>query len=303
MEFVAGLDGGGTKTAVSIADESGRVVHTFTSGAINYNGNDGDGIRQSFRHIFETISQVAGGLPLCKHVCIAAAGISNPEVPARLASDARASGYEGGLTIVGDHEAALYGATEKPYGMIVIAGTGSICYGKNAGGSSHRTGGFGHLLDDEGSGYSIGRDMLSAVLRASDGRLPETALTGMVFERLGISSVREIVGFVYDKQTNKKDVAAIAPLLYDACALGDAAALAVAARSASSLFELVEPVAEKLSLQEGELAMAGSVLLRNSFVRDMFTSLVEKRYPGMDCFPAKQDASVGAVQMALEHIK
>lgn len=303
MRYVAGLDGGGTKTAVTVADEQGQVVHAFTSGAINYNGHDEASIRDSFRHIFDVIAQVCGGLDACKQVCIGAAGISNPAVPVRLTSDVRACGYEGGLTVAGDHETAHYGALERPYGIILIAGTGSICYGKNESGQSHRAGGYGHLVDDEGSGYSIGRDMLSAVLKASDGRLPQTVISGMVYERLQITSVREIIGFVYDKKTNKKDIAALAPLLSDACALGDQAALAIAQRSASSLFELAVPVVEKLSLRNGDLAIAGSVLLNNPFVQSVFVEMLRRRYPDLHCFPAKKDASAGAVLMSLDLLK
>ncbi|MBD0382681.1 N-acetylglucosamine kinase [Paenibacillus sedimenti] len=301
--YVAGLDGGGTKTAVTVADENGLVMHTFTSGAINYNGQDEVSVRSSLQDIFKIIDEVCGGLEYCTQVCIGAAGVSNPTVVDRLESNVRECGYQGELFITGDQETALCGAHDSDHGIIIIAGTGSICYGKNESGLSHRSGGYGYLIDDEGSGYSIGRDLLSVLVRAHDGRLPETAITGMVFERLQMESVQQIIRFVYDKRTNKKDIAALAPILSDACALGDEAALAIARKSASSLVELVGPVAEKLSLQEGTLAMAGSVLIKNSFVRTAFVEILKQAYPGMPCITAKKDASSGAVFMALKRLK
>ncbi|SDN39592.1 BadF-type ATPase [Paenibacillus sp. yr247] len=301
--YVAGLDGGGTKTAVTVADENGLVVHTFTSGAINYNGQDEVSIRHSFQEIFDTVARVCGGLDHCAQVVIGAAGLSNPTVIARLESNVRESGYQGELFIIGDQETALCGAHDSEYGIILIAGTGSICYGKNEYGLSHRTGGYGHLIDDEGSGYSIGRDLLSALVQANDGRLPETIITDMVYEQLQLSSVQQIIGFVYDKRTNKKDIAALAPILSDACERGDKVALTIAKKSALSLFEIVVPVVEKLSLQKGSLAMAGSVLLKNSFVQSAFVDMLKKGYPDLHCIIAKNDASSGAVLMALNRLK
>jgi N-acetylglucosamine kinase-like BadF-type ATPase len=301
--YVVGLDGGGTKTAVTIVDESGLEVHTFTSGAINYNGQDEASVGASLAEIFRTIDRVCAGLHHCAQVCIGAAGVSNPTVTTRLESSVRASGYRGPLFITGDQDTALSGAHNRELGIILIAGTGSICYGKNEAGDTHRAGGYGYLIDDEGSGYSIGRDLLSVVVRAHDGRLPDTIITGMVFEQLGMTSIGQMIGFVYDKQTNKKDIAALAPILSQACELGDEAALAIADKCARSLLELVVPVAEKLVMQEGSLAMAGSVLLKNSFVQKAFIEGLKERYPAITCITPKRDAASGAALMALNRLQ
>ncbi|KAF9121993.1 hypothetical protein BGX30_002257 [Mortierella sp. GBA39] len=262
MRYVAGLDGGGTKTAVAVADESGAVVATFESGGINYNGQDEASIEASLRDMLGRIGEAAGGLDRCAYLCIGAAGVSNPAVSARLTAKVRESGYAGGLLITGDQETALSGAHESEYGMILIAGTGSICYGRNERGETHRTGGCGHLIDDEGSGYAIGRDLLSVLVRAYDGRLPETVITDLVYAKLGLKT-----------------------------------------RSADSLAELVTPVAEKLALQTGALAMAGSVLLNNVYIRDAFLERLQERYPEITCLTPKKDAANGAVLMALNRLR
>ncbi|WP_334071451.1 MULTISPECIES: N-acetylglucosamine kinase [Paenibacillus] len=301
-QYVAGLDGGGTKTAVVIMDERGAAVHSFVSGAINFNGQQESTVRNSLHEIMRGISDVCRGLAFCKHLCIGAAGISHPETARRLESIVREAGYTGGLTLTGDHVTALCGALESPVGMIVIAGTGSICYGQNANGQTHRTGGFGYLIDDEGSGYSIGRDLLRAVVRAEDGRIALTAITAMVYEQLQMSSVRQIIGFVYDKNTNKKDIAALAPILSRACAMGDEQALAIVRQSAGALVELVAPVAERLGLQTGELALAGSVLRCNKEVREAFGGMLRQRYPELVCTLPKQDAARGAAMIAFREL-
>lgn len=305
MRYVAGLDGGGTKTAVTVAEESGRVVHTFTAGPLNLNGQDEASVRDTLRDICAEVARVCeGGLQACVSMAVGAAGISNPTVSGRLTEGLRQGGFAGELVLVGDHETALWGAHEGPHGMILIAGTGSIAYGRNADGIVHRAGGFGHLIDDEGSGYSIGRDLLSAVVRASDGREAPTAVTELVYDRLRISSVQEIVGFVYAKERNKADIAALAPLLSAACDAGDAVALRIAERNALALVDTASAVAERLGFAAGgELALLGSVLLRNRQVRAAFEAGMAARHPRLRCIDARRDAAHGAMLLALDQLR
>lgn len=300
MRFAAGLDGGGTKTKVAIADESGRMVETFTSGPINYNGQDERVVERNIEEIVTRIGMVCGSLEHCAHICLGAAGISAAGVTERLTVAIRKAGYRGGLTLAGDHETALYGALSQPHGIILIAGTGSICYGRNEQGCTHRTGGFGHLIDDEGSGYSIGRQLLEALVQASDGRIPPTVVSERIYETLQLpnGSLNEVIGFVYDPQRTKKDIAALAPILSEACSVGDMAALNIARHSAEALFELLAPVAERLGLQSGNLALAGSVLLHNSFIQSALRERIAESYPGLSCILPKHDAAWGAMMIA-----
>jgi len=300
MRFAAGLDGGGTKTKVAIADESGRMVETFTSGPINYNGQDERVVERNIEEIVTRIGMVCGSLEHCAHICLGAAGISAAGVTERLTAAIRNAGYRGGLTLAGDHETALYGALSQPHGIILIAGTGSICYGRNEQGCTHRTGGFGHLIDDEGSGYSIGRQLLEALVQASDGRIPPTVVSERIYETLQLpnGSLNEVIGFVYDPQRTKKDIAALAPILSEACSVGDMAALNIARHSAEALFELLAPVAERLGLQSGNLALAGSVLLHNSFIQSSLRERIAESYPGLSCILPKHDAAWGAMMIA-----
>ncbi|WP_068779009.1 BadF/BadG/BcrA/BcrD ATPase family protein [Paenibacillus sp. GM2] len=300
MRFVAGLDGGGTKTKVAIADESGRMAETFTLGPINYNGQDERVVERTIEEIVARIGRVCGSLEHCVHLCLGAAGISAAGVAERLTAAIRNAGYQGGLTLAGDHETALYGALSQPHGIILVAGTGSICFGRNEQGCTHRTGGFGHLIDDEGSGYSIGRQLLSALVQASDGRIPPTVISQRIYETLQLpnDSLREVIGFVYDPRRTKKDIAALAPILSEACSVGDIAALNIARHSADALFELLAPVAECLDLQSGHLALAGSVLLQNRFIQSSLRERIAASCPGLSCTLPEHDAAWGAMMMA-----
>lgn len=296
MAFIVGIDGGGTKTAVTVAHgDQEDVLLTFTVGPINYNGGNADAITASFREIFTQMKLCCTHLEQVHHVCIGAAGISNPVVSRFLEKQVRDNGYTGPLTITGDQETALYGAQNAMQGIILIAGTGSICFGVNHKGERHRTGGFGHLIDDEGSGYSIGRDLLSVLVQAEDGRMTGTVIPSLVYERLGLGTVQEVIGFVYHKNTTKKDIAALAPVMTKACELGDVRALKLAEQCAASLFELVVPVIEQLELYESPIATAGSVLQKSPFVRDALERRLAQSYPQTKLIMPVNNAAYGAV--------
>lgn len=302
MAYVVGIDGGGTKTAVTIAHDTGELELSFTVGPININGGDRDNIKASFVVMFEQIMSCCDSLENIAHICIGAAGISNPLVKSFLEQNVRDNGFTGQLTITGDQETALYGAQNAMKGIILIAGTGSICFGVNEQGEQHRTGGFGYLIDDEGSGYSIGRDLLSTLVQAEDGRISGTIIPTLVYEQLGLRTVQEIVGFVYDKQTTKKEIANLAPIMTLACEEGDQHALALAKGCADSLYELVVPVINRLELLDTPIAIAGSVLQKSPFVREALASKLSQSYPAVKLIMPIKDAAYGAVLMAISKL-
>lgn len=296
MAFIVGMDGGGTKTAVIVTPEDQEEpVLSFTAGPINYNGGDAGAIAAAFGEIFNQIKSCCTSLAEVVHVCIGAAGVSNPAVARFVEQQVRDNGYSGPLTITGDQETALYGAQNAMQGIILIAGTGSICFGVNEKGERHRTGGFGHLIDDEGSGYSIGRELLSVLVQAEDGRIADTMIPALVYKQLGLGTVQEVIGFVYDKNTTKKDIAALAPVMTAACGLGDARALQLAEQCADRLFELVVPVIERLELYESKIAIAGSVLQKSRFVREALERKLARSYPQTQLIMPVHNAAYGAV--------
>ena len=301
--FVIGLDGGGTKTEVVVCDLQGNVISLFRSGAININGENVTNVENNLRYIFEKIFSETGPSSKCACTCVGAAGISNALARETLKAAIVSSGYSGRFIISGDHQTALYGALGKGEGIILIAGTGSICYGRNKYGSEHRTGGFGYLIDDEGSGYAIGRDMLSAIVRAYDGRGEATALTDMVFSQLKINSVEELISYIYSKETNKRDIAKLAPNLTHACKNGDSAARAISHKCSNELFKLVKPVVEKLDLYKGEIALSGSILTKDQYIGNTLAEKVSQEFPGLKCVYPRNDAAYGAAMMALESAK
>src|SRR5207237_4016708 len=141
--------------------------------------------------------------------------------------------------------ALVAGAGNEP-GIVVIAGTGSIVYGRNAQHVAARAGGWGHILGDEGSGYWIGREALAAVMRADDGRGPETRLTGDVLEHFNITSTSQLPRIVYDRELPRMSVAALGPIVQQAREQGDVVAMRILEHAADELVLAARSVATRL---------------------------------------------------------
>lgn len=291
MRFAAGVDGGGTRTTVECRTMEGAVLCREVFGPFNFNSVG----EERFTALLEEIAAFLGKTGECAALCIGAAGVSNPRVRELTA---RVMDGVCPWRLAGDHEIALHGAHSGGPGLALIAGTGSICCGKNDRGEAVRAGGWGHLIDDGGSGYALGRDLLSAVVRQWDGRGEETALTRLLLARLEIETPQELVAYVYGG--DKSRVASLAPLAGQAAAQGDRTALDIYARNGAELGELVLAAAKRLGMETGEVALLGGLLTGDGRLREALTAWLAERAPGLRCIEPRQDAAAGAAMLALE---
>lgn len=297
-QYYAGWDGGGTKTLCRVLYQDGTAPQPFTAGALNPNGTVTGQCEATVADLLRNMAALPGGLDACRMLCIGAAGISNPATRVHLQNALQAGGYHGPVTFTGDQQTALYGALGGPGGIVLIAGTGSICYGQTTDGREARSGGWGHLIDDEGSAYALGRDILRAVVRAADGRAPATALTELVAQRLGAPGVQPVIRFTYAPTTTKKEIAALAPLLDPALQQGDAAAQAIIAHAADELTQMAAAAMQPLGLQTGSMALLGSVLQKNETLRAAVITRLTAQFPTLTFPEPVGDAADGAAVMA-----
>lgn len=297
-QYYAGWDGGGTKTLCRVLYQDGTAPQPFTAGALNPNGTVAGQCEATVADLLRNMAALPGGLDACRMLCIGAAGISNPATRVHLQNALQAGGYHGPVTFTGDQQTALYGALGGPGGIVLIAGTGSICYGQSTDGREARSGGWGHLIDDEGSAYALGRDILRAVVRAADGRAPATALTELVAQRLGAPGVQPVIRFTYAPTTTKKEIAALAPLLDPALQQGDAAAQAIIAHAADELTQMAAAAMQPLGLQTGSMALLGSVLQKNETLRSAVITRLTAQFSTLTFPEPVGDAADGAAVMA-----
>ncbi|MCL2811227.1 MAG: ATPase [Clostridia bacterium] len=299
QNIYVGWDGGGTATAVVCLDAAGHLLARERFGPLNLNGASEAAVQATIADCVDFMN----GIGQCAGLCVGAAGVSNPQVSQVLLRLLAKQGIQASTLLAGDHEIALSGAVGA-HGAVLISGTGSICYGRDQN-RTVRCGGYGHLIDDGGSGYAIGRDMLSAVLRAADGRSPQTALTHAVAQKLGSADPTVLMAYVHHPAHQKADIAAFVPLLAPAVALGDPAALAIAERAAGELCLLAQTVCAQLEIEPPglELAMLGSVLIHCAPVAEWTAELLRASIPHLSIIVPRADAAWGAALLALNQRK
>lgn len=297
MTYVCGWDGGGSKTEVLCCGANGCEMGRASFGPLNINGASRERVAQTVSDAIGYMAAMPGGLEGCRKLVIGTAGVSNEKIFDFLTGCVREAGYTGVLSIVGDQEIALAGAIDGA-GAVLIAGTGSICCGTDMRGNWTRVGGRGHLIDDGGSGYAVGRDILSAVVRAQDGRGEKTCLTKAVHAQLNTADAADIVTWIYSPGVGKKEIAALAPLLLQALEAGDNAAKAIAENAAQELAALAIAAWKNLCLDEGELALTGSVLTHYGAIRERLTALCHAQFPRMRIISPRGTAAQGAAKLA-----
>ena len=297
-QYFCGWDGGGTKTEVCLVNREGAVIGCRSFGPLNINGASEDTVRRSVQDAVDYMAAQPGGLSACGALMIGMAGASNRDAVLLMENAVRQAGYEGPLKILGDQEIALEGAVQG-HGAVLIAGTGAICFGRDPAGNRFRVGGYGYLIDDGGSGYAIGRDILAAAARAVDGRGAETCLKDMVFEALHVQDMPGVITWLYGPQTGKKEVASLAPLLLPALEAGDDAAREIAQKAAADLAELVTAGWQKMGMLDGELALTGSILTRYAPIRQMLEEKLQAALPALRIQAPRASAAQGAAMLAL----
>lgn len=290
--FIAGIDGGGTRTRLELRDENNGFLRREEFGPFNINAIGEKAFRKRLREVFEA----CGNMARCKSICFGGAGVSNPLTERIIREELPAAGFFGTWYLCGDQEIALRGAMDTP-GIAVIAGTGSICFGKNSKGEATRSGGYGHLIDDGGSGYALGRDVLRCAVRTIDGRSHSTGVLKAVYDRLDADSPEQIVSFVYSPDTDKSAIASFAPIALEQAAIGDPDAQAILRQGAGELFAMVQAVQQRLDLHGCRIALLGGLLSGENPYRKAAADALT--YLGTVVPPA-HDALWGAAQTAWE---
>jgi N-acetylglucosamine kinase len=215
----------------------------------------------------------------------------------------RRLGYRETARVVNDAAIALVAGAEERVGIVILAGTGSIAYGADRAGNSARSGGYGFLLADEGSGYWLGHQALRATVRSADGRGPRSLLADLVFESLGVRSVAEMVPVVYEKGLPKFRIAAHAGLVQQASDRGDGVATALLEEAALELSLAARAVATRLSLGEGpyRVVLAGGVFKACPSLPARIEACL--RLPGAELVPLRVEPAQGAVTLALDLLR
>ncbi|WP_199248917.1 N-acetylglucosamine kinase [[Phormidium] sp. ETS-05] len=321
MGCVLGIDGGGTKTVCVLMEESGEVVGRGDAGPSNYQtvGLDAAGEEIALAISGALRSAVDSGWQGDREVRgigVGLAGVGRPEDVVVVYSLVQHLQYRlplpltwavspAAIVVENDCTIALVGGIGDNVGVVTIAGTGAIAYGRNREGITKRASGWGYLLGDEGSGYDIAVQGLRAAVRAHDGRGPHTILGERFQERLQIANLEEVIELVYRRGWSVKDIAALATVVDIAAADGDHIATAIIDNAISELVLATRVVCEGLFApgEPFDLVTSGGMWKGMSQFRDKFADAMTSVIGSVNIIWPSHEPAYGAAMLALHKLK
>jgi glucosamine kinase len=302
--IVVGVDGGGTKTRAVVADESGKALADVEGPGSAVKPGQAE---RSAQVIAETIAlaleaaEMSHVMPKVACVGVAGVGRENERQALWQALAAREIGEE--ILVHADATVALDDAFGDGPGVLLIAGTGSVAFGRGPTGTVARCGGWGPSIGDEGSGAWIGRRALSVVAAAADGREPETALTGAVLTAAQVNEVSELIPWA--SSATPAMLGTLAPAVMSEAEAGDLRANAVLSLAVEELMLHIRALARQLFMDERAsvpVALTGGLLKRGQPLRKRLEQRMKSAVPGAVVQSGDVDAARGAVRGALRFL-
>ncbi|MCT7951166.1 ATPase [Ancylothrix sp. C2] len=315
MGYFLGIDGGGTKTVCVLMDRTANVLGRGEAGASNYQsvGLERAGL-SIYDSIYQALASFNGNLNAVEidGICLGLAGAGRPEdveILQCLLRDLQEKKElpvvwnlkESSTIICNDCEIALTGGVGEPVGVVAIAGTGAICYGRNRKGVTQRASGWGYILGDEGGGYDIALRGLKAVVRSYDGREKPTILMEKLIKKLDLKSVESLIEVVYRRGWGVREIAGLAVVVGEAAAEGDVVANEIINDVVEELVLAVKVVGEKLFLEPEsfDVVTVGGVWRGMADLRENFVGKLAEIMPNARVIWAKNEPAFGAGLLAI----
>jgi len=305
MDYVLGVDGGGTNTMCIIADREGNILSRGVAGPSNYLVVGERGTKQAIESAVKAaITKCGVQISRFRVACLGMAGAGRPIGCAVIKRIMDELNIADKVLVESDAAIALAGATACGYGVVVIAGTGAIAFGINRKGEERRAGGWGHILGDEGGGYDIGRKAMMAAIRAYDGRGKETTLVSRLINHFKLTTMDKLVERVYVDGMKRNEIAALVPLVAEAAREGDEVARGILEEAGKELGLAATAVIKGLHMENDEfdVAFVGGVFNAGEAILNPFKQTVKMAAPKSRVIPPRFEPAIGAVLKALRAI-
>jgi glucosamine kinase len=300
-EIVVGVDAGGSKTRVIVATGQGETLGEIVGpGAAMAPGNAdscADIIAALVTSALESAEQ-GDMVPRVLYAGVAGTGREAEQMALQDALSRRELADE--VVVETDAGIALADAFGDRSGVLLIAGTGSIAFGRSPAGLLARCGGWGFAFGDEGGGAWIGRRALSVVASAHDGREPETALTGAILTAAQVNEVEQLIPWAI--AADREAISALAPSVLAMAMQDDVRANSIVDMAVEELVLHVRALARKLFTDDRaafDVAMSGGLLHRGSLLRKRLERRLRAAVPGATIHAEEVDGARGAVKLAL----
>lgn len=295
MPFFLGIDGGGTKTRCLIGDEK-SVLGAGNSSSTKVQRVGEACARDALSGAVNEACIQAGISPRqIVRSCAGITGAARPEI-AEVMRSLMTNVVGGEVEIIGDIEVAFEDAFGSGPGVMIIAGTGSIAYGRSVTGETARAGGWGYPISDQGSGQWIGAEAVREALRARD-RGQQCELLGSLMEKLGLNNFED---FIVRLNANPAvDFAALFPVVLAASNKADSVAIEILSRAGLELAGMAAIVTERIFPDQAvSIAIHGGVLSSSEIVREHLVQELRARNPRVEVLQRDVDPARGALQRA-----
>jgi N-acetylglucosamine kinase-like BadF-type ATPase len=303
MSLFVGIDGGGSKTKSVLVDDKLNILSQADGGPSNPLIV---GIEQSANLLSCLIKKVSLNFNLNEidSVVIGIAGAGRKRESEGIKNSIiellrREEFILKNLEIVSDAEIAIEGAFSGKPGAILIAGTGSIIFGKDKKGKFIRAGGNGKILGDEGSGYSIGRKGLSAVAKQFDGRGKNTLLSIILGNEYGIKNRDDLIDKVYNE---KFDVAKFAINVTAAAEMRDKICINILNEEIEELIVHIKSLKRNLAGNKIKLCLGGGLLSSKNYYSKGLKKKIEMTFDDVKLTKADYPPEIGAALIAIKKL-
>lgn len=298
-DFVIGVDGGGTRTRALILDSHGVELGEAEGEGALIDPRDPDAAVEAIVGAVSAAAHAAHVEPPAAALCAGLAGGGRDPERTQVEAKLRRRAVARIVRVVTDAETAFFDAFGDGPGILVIAGTGSVAWGRNERGETARAGGWGALLGDEGSAYDLARRALRAAARAADGRAPDTALCERLLQRLGLDAPEALIPWA--AHASKADIAAVAPAVLETAQDGDEVAAAIVEDAVTALADHVAALLRRLGPwdEPPPVATAGALLEPGAPLHAPFAAAIRHYRCRVHCAPLR--GVRGAARLALRH--
>lgn len=300
MRYLIGIDYGGTKTDCVIASFDPKILFSASTAGGNLLKV---GFEKASLNILSSIEKCIENTNIKYEdvdlVLIGSAGAGRKEDSDKLLNELKRITDFKNIKITTDAHIALEGAFSGKPGCILIAGTGSIIYGKDNKGKLYRIGGFGRLIGDQGGGYSIGRKGLIAVSKQLDGWGNNTKITELICDNFKIKNKEDLISKVYE---NRVSIPEAAPLVIEAAKSGDETAIIILNEESDELIEQITAMKKKVNEEKLNLAFTGSLIQNKNYYSDLLREKIREELPFVKVTEAENPPAVGAVLLSKKYL-
>ncbi|MBS0351168.1 MAG: hypothetical protein JSR33_08290 [Proteobacteria bacterium] len=302
--YFLGIDGGGTNTRALLTNEQGEVLGQACVGSANLNHYPRFQVRENLRQAFLQSMQSGIARDNLAGIFMGMSGVSTDDDRAdilQIIGEIAEIPSNVPIRVENDAWIGLAGGLPGRSGMVLIAGTGSACFGRSQDGRSLWCGGWGAVADDVGSAPWIGLQALQSAVRSEDGRIGETLLRNLVFNFLNLPQPRKFIYRVHNQGLSREEMGMLAPKVLQAYQAGDFEAKKIVTRAVNELSLLVATMAKNLFYgQPTELILVGGLALSGKPFQNLLIERIAHDAPQVAVLQPEMSPVQGAVLEAIK---